>query len=156
MLNCSWVYCGRWNDVGLTNGVASSYAPYLENWNVSKVHRCWWQLDVGDFMSVTISESIGDVGDGNGRNCHHHLKVVSNTFHLPHPSQHWCSQMFHLRMFFVSFKSSPNTRSKEKQLSNENWNKQWCKHYCPPTNNILTTQALLINLINSNKLNNLI
>jgi len=39
------------------------------------LHRCWWQMDVGDFILVTIF----------GRR-HQHLKVVTNTFRLHHPS----------------------------------------------------------------------
>ena len=66
------------------------------------LHRCWWQVDVGDFMLVTEFRcwwhlfnvgaqrwclKIEDVGDENSQNRHQHLKVVSNTFRLQHQSR---------------------------------------------------------------------
>ena len=69
------------------------------NW---RLHRCKWQVDVGDFMLVIIfgcwwhNFDMADifwmlvpdanVGDKNHQNCHQHIKVVANTFGLQHPS----------------------------------------------------------------------
>ena len=57
-------------------------------------------IDVGYFILVTIFEclcptlllKIKDVGDKNGQNRNQHLKVVTNTFHLQHPSPTSVSQ----------------------------------------------------------------
>ena len=47
--------------------------------NQVRLHRCWWQVDVGARRKY---EKIEDVDDENGQNRHQHLKVVANTFRL--------------------------------------------------------------------------
>jgi len=59
-----------------------------------RLHRCYWQVDVGDFILVTSFGCWGRTLLLNDRRCwwqkrpnrHQHLKVVANTFRLQHPS----------------------------------------------------------------------
>ena len=67
----------------------------------SRLHRCWWQVDVGDFVLVTIldvSDRISILVTSFGcwcpalmlkdRGCswQNHLKIVANKFRLQHLS----------------------------------------------------------------------
>ena len=78
---------------------------------ITRLHRCWWQMDVDDIILLTIFEcwwqlfdisvifwklvtecsKIEDVADKTGQNHHQHLKVVVTHFVTNICHQYRCS-----------------------------------------------------------------
>ena len=83
---------------------------------------CWWHFDVGNLKLITISgcwwlnfnvgdilcKNIVDVGDQKDQTRHQHLKVVTNTSRLQHPSPTSMKPIEITLRMLVSLKILPN------------------------------------------------